>query len=151
MPFSIAFDTPAIVLANARDSYLRERPGFSAAGWANAARYCLQAGVNLEEGLAWAERSVKMGPSFSNLNLQAALLDKLGRRDEALAARTAALPLATDGTFASPLGAVRVSAETPAPTITSRRVSPARRTASSCIAPRNPSQVRIALEATGGA
>jgi tetratricopeptide (TPR) repeat protein len=96
VPFHITFDTPTIVLANARDSYLRDRPGFSAGGWANAASYCLQSGVDLEEGLSWAERAVSMESSFSNLNLQAALLDKLGRATEAVALRAKALPLATE-------------------------------------------------------
>lgn len=96
IPFRVAFDTPNIVLANARDSYLRDRPGFTAAGWANAARYCLQTGLNLEEGLSWAKQSVAMGPSYSNLSLQAALLEKLGRGDEAVALRAQALPLATE-------------------------------------------------------
>jgi tetratricopeptide (TPR) repeat protein len=96
VPFHISFDTPAIVLANARDSYLRDRARFSPEGWANAARYCLQNSVNLEEGLGWAQRSVEMQASFSNLNLAAALFDKLGRASEAVALRERALPLATE-------------------------------------------------------
>jgi hypothetical protein len=93
VPFRIAFDTPNIVLANARDSYLRDLTGFFPQAWANAAAYCLTQGINLEEGLQWAERSLAMDPSFKGYGLKAALLEKLGRASEATAAREAAAPL----------------------------------------------------------
>ncbi|MGQ0552427.1 MAG: DUF2911 domain-containing protein [Planctomycetota bacterium] len=96
VPFRIGFDTHSIVLANARDAYLRDRNGFSWQAWSNAARYCLQNNVNLAEALSWAERSVSMNENFTNRTLQAALLEKLGRGAEAATAREQAWPLATE-------------------------------------------------------
>jgi hypothetical protein len=96
VPFRIAFDTPAIVVANARDSYLRGVAFFSWQGWDNAARYCLNAGVQLEQGLQWAERSVALNANATNLVTQAGLLEKLGRVTEAALLRERAAAMATE-------------------------------------------------------
>src|SRR5262245_58271422 len=64
VPIRISVDTNAVVLDNARNVYLRGIPQFSWDGWNNAARYCLANKINLDEGLAWAQRSVAMGPNF---------------------------------------------------------------------------------------
>lgn len=96
VPIRLAVDTDEIVLDIARDEYLRGLPAFSWQGWNNAAEYCLRNGVNLEEGLAWAERSVQRGANFTNVSTMAALLEELGRLDEAEAARDQALAVATE-------------------------------------------------------
>lgn len=96
VPFRIAFDTHAIVLAHARDEYLRGRAGFTWQGWHSAARYCLANGVELEQGLAWAERAVALSASMTTLGTQAGLLEKLGRAQEAAALQERALSLATE-------------------------------------------------------
>ena len=96
VPFRIEFDTPALVVAYARDNYLRGVAFFSWQGWDNAARYCLAAGVQLEQGLQWAERSVALNANATNLTTQAGLLEKLGRVTEAALLRDRAAGMATE-------------------------------------------------------
>jgi len=50
-----------------------------------AARWCLDNSVNLDEGKAWMQKSVKIQPGFSNLTLQARYEMKDGRKDAAIA------------------------------------------------------------------
>jgi len=90
----IGVDTPQIVLANARENYLRGINKFSWQGWDNAARYCLNNKINLDEALKWAEQSVSMQPGFANMWTQGGLLAALGRNDEATAVKDKAMALA---------------------------------------------------------
>jgi len=48
------------------------------------ARYCLNNNVHLDQGLAWAEQSVRIKETYSNLDAKARLLAKLGRKAEAV-------------------------------------------------------------------
>ncbi len=96
VPVRITTDTHAIVLEGARTSYLRNLPAFSWQGWNNAADYCLRNDVNLEEGLTWAENSVRRVANFTNVSTKAGLLEKLGRAEEAAAAREQALNVTTE-------------------------------------------------------
>ncbi len=89
LPLRIAADTPAIVLAQ-MERELRGVAGFSWAGWNQIAEYALDHNRRLPEALAWAERSADTQPTFANAMTRAALLDRLGRADEATAARDAA-------------------------------------------------------------
>ena len=50
-----------------------------------AARWCLDNNVNLDEGKAWMQKSVKIQPGFSNLTLQARYEMKDGKKDVAIA------------------------------------------------------------------
>jgi len=50
-----------------------------------AARWCLDNNVNLDEGKAWMQKSVKIQPGFSNLTLQARYEMKDGKKDAAIA------------------------------------------------------------------
>lgn len=83
VPFKVAFETKALVIANARDSHLRGPAGFTWQGFNQAANYCLQANMNLEEGLAWADRSVSINENVTNLYVKAGLLAKLNRQKDA--------------------------------------------------------------------
>jgi len=49
------------------------------------ARWCLDNNVNLDEGKAWMQKSVKIQPGFSNLTLQARYEMKDGKKDVAIA------------------------------------------------------------------
>ncbi len=80
---------------------LRGERSFSP-GWQSfnqAAQFCLQNNVNLEEGLKWAEQAATgqfVGEkNFVTLSTKAQLLAKLGRTAEADAAMKEALPLGT--------------------------------------------------------
>jgi len=94
VPVKLSVDTDAIVLAYARNTYLRGVSKFSAAGWDNAAKYCLARNVNLNEALGWAQQSVSMQPGFGNLNTLAGLQSALGKTAEATATREKAMALA---------------------------------------------------------
>jgi hypothetical protein len=95
IPVRIAIDTPGAVLAQME----RERrgvSGFYAEAWDQIAAYALDHGRRTEEALAWADRSIELGPGFSNRMTKAALLDALGRASEADALREAAYAEASE-------------------------------------------------------
>jgi len=74
--------------------------GFTSQGLTIAANWCLQNNYNLEKGLEWATLATNAGfpgdpTSFSALTTKAALLEKLGKADEASAVVKTALPFGT--------------------------------------------------------
>lgn len=78
---------------------IRSDKGFTHLAFVQAAKYCLQKNVNLEEGLFWADKAITesyIGTSnFTTLSLKAKFLEKLGKTDEATALMQKAIPLAT--------------------------------------------------------
>ena len=78
---------------------IRSDKGFTHLAFVQAAKYCLQKNVNLEEGLFWADKAITesyIGTSnFTTLSLKAKFLEKLGKTDEATALMQKATPLAT--------------------------------------------------------
>jgi tetratricopeptide (TPR) repeat protein len=78
---------------------LRTDRGFFWLTWDQAAQWCLQHNVNLEQALQWSDSA--SGPLFGGVNLfqpkatKAQILQKLGRGAEASAIMKQALPLAT--------------------------------------------------------
>jgi tetratricopeptide (TPR) repeat protein len=78
---------------------LRTDKGFIWQSWEQAANWCLQRNVNLEEALLWADSATSPGfegdKSFRAWSTKAQLLEKLGRNDEALTVMKKALPTAT--------------------------------------------------------
>ena len=96
--FKVETDVHGIALQSIRNE-LGHLNGFSWQGWNSAAQYCLQNDVNLEEGLAWANRSITGGfgaqANFTNLQTKSQILDKLGRSDESKEVMGKAIPLAT--------------------------------------------------------
>ena len=79
-------------------SELRTDKGFTWQTWNQAANWCLQNNVNLDQALQWADSAA--GPNFggaTNFQPQATkaqILAKLGRQSEADALMKSALPLA---------------------------------------------------------
>jgi tetratricopeptide (TPR) repeat protein len=77
---------------------LRTQRGFYWLPWQQAAQWCLDRNVNLEQALQWADSA--SGPSFGGSAMfgpkavKAQVLQKLGRGDEAAAIMKEALPLA---------------------------------------------------------
>jgi len=104
VPIKIELDERETVLTHARDSYLRGSAAFSWQGFNQAARYCLQNNVNLEEALAWADKSISMNENVTNLTVKAGLLEKLGKAIEANAVREKALKVATTEAELNTLG-----------------------------------------------
>lgn len=95
IPVRIAVDTPAVVVESLR-AQLRGLPRFGWQGWNQAAAYCLQHDVSLDQGLEWANRSVAINENFTNLSVKAGLLEKKGDAQAAAPLRAKALQLATE-------------------------------------------------------
>jgi len=58
-------------------------PGFFWEGWNQAAIYCYVNGVELEQGLEWADRSIGIAKNVTNTFTKALILSALGKNDEA--------------------------------------------------------------------
>jgi hypothetical protein len=66
-------------------------PGFNYQNWQNAAQFCAENKINLEEALVWADKAIKepfrgavLGrEDFSTLGTKAAVLSAMGRAEEA--------------------------------------------------------------------
>ncbi len=95
VPVRITVDTPAIVVENLRIE-LRGLAQFFWQPWNQAANYCLQKSVDLEEATKWADRSIAIQENFTNLRTKAGLLEKQGDVKTAEALRAKALQIATE-------------------------------------------------------
>jgi hypothetical protein len=89
LPFTISIpDVPQLYVDNMRKE-LENTAGFNWQGWMNAANYCVQNDVNLEEALTWAENAVSLpfigNENFNTLQTKGLVLMKLNRTDEAIA------------------------------------------------------------------
>jgi tetratricopeptide (TPR) repeat protein len=91
----ISVDAKAVTLASIREQ-LRGLPRFSWQGWNGAAAWCLRNKTNLDEASAWADRSISMQPTYTNLRTKAGLLELKGDTAGAAALRERAAPLATE-------------------------------------------------------
>lgn len=78
---------------------LRTEKGFIWQSWAQAADWCLQRNVNLDEALLWADSATSAGfegdKSFRAWTTKAQILEKLGKANEAAAVMKKAMPIAT--------------------------------------------------------
>lgn len=91
VPFRVEVDTPSIVLDRARSELA------TMASWVHpyrAASYAFDEGMVNDEALGWINRSVALQETWWNLSLQARMLAKQGRTDEAQAAAQRALIVA---------------------------------------------------------
>lgn len=82
IPFKVEYDVHSIVIANFKDE-LRSIPGFGWQGLNQAANYCAQNNVELEQGLAWVDRSIANTKNFNNLSTKGQLLTAMGKTSEA--------------------------------------------------------------------
>ncbi len=101
--FQIEVDSPQeVYLANLRNE-LQSQPGFTWQGWNQAANYCLQNNINLEEGLTWAESAINAPfigqENFNTLSTKAQLLMALDRGDEGQETLMAAIEHPTANSF----------------------------------------------------
>lgn len=98
IPFKIEVDYINEQLASFRRQ-LRTEKGFIWESWNQAAQWCLDRNVNLNEALLWADSATSTtfggDKSFIAASTKAQLLDKLGRGDEASALMKKMLPNAT--------------------------------------------------------
>jgi len=98
IPFKIEVDYVKEQLASFRRQ-LRTEEGFIWESWNQAAQWCLQRNVNLDEALLWADSATSTSfggdKSFQAASTKAQILDKLGRGDEAAALMKKMLPTAS--------------------------------------------------------
>ena len=101
VPFRIDVDVDNIVLARLREE-LTSRKGFVPALELQAAQYCLNKNINLEEALAWSRRAVDGfagQKTFITLRNLATAYEKLNRIPEADSTMNEALTIATANQF----------------------------------------------------
>ena len=81
VPFRIEVDVHNLVLASFK-AELTSLPGFNWQGPNQAANYCLNNDVELEQGLQWANQAIQTTENFTTLNTKAQLLAKLNKQAE---------------------------------------------------------------------
>lgn len=92
IPFKVEVDVQKTQLASFRDE-LRGNKGFAWQSWNQAAQYCLQNNINLEEGLSWAKMALLNLPNFQTYSTNALLNEKLGKKAQADSLMKIALPM----------------------------------------------------------
>jgi tetratricopeptide (TPR) repeat protein len=96
VPVGLKFDTPSIVVAYARDTFLRGTAGFNWQGFNQAAQYCLRKNIQLDQALRWADEAISRQENFTTLRTKAALLEKMGKEADAKRLNDRSLTLATE-------------------------------------------------------
>ncbi len=94
--FKIEVDVHKIAVESFRRQ-LSSSPAFTSDGPLNAAKYCLDNGVYLDEAMAWIEKSISAKRSYSNLKIKAELLEKQGKTAESETIMREALELGSAG------------------------------------------------------
>jgi hypothetical protein len=95
VPLAIRIDLGRTVLDQYK-AQLRGLPRFGWQGWNQAANWAGQRGIDLDDALAWADRSIGMNRNFTNLNTKALVLTKKGDTAGADALAKEALSIATE-------------------------------------------------------
>jgi tetratricopeptide (TPR) repeat protein len=94
VPFTVGVNVNEIVAQSLREQ-LRAWSRWMWEGWDEAANYLLDHKGNLEDALQDAKGSIQVEERFDNLLTKSRILDALGRKDEATAARNKALSVAS--------------------------------------------------------
>ncbi|HXA51797.1 MAG TPA: DUF2911 domain-containing protein, partial [Candidatus Acidoferrum sp.] len=92
VPFTVKTE-PTATLANIRNQ-LRNSAQYIWAGFDDAATWCAENKVNLDEALTWADRSIQQEERFENLTTKARILEALHRDTDAKAVRTKSMEVA---------------------------------------------------------
>ncbi len=95
VPIAIKVDVHEIVINNMRDQ-LKNVPGFFAQGHQQAASYCIDNKVHLDDAEIWIEKSIKIQKTFANLNTKSKLLALQGKQSESGAMLKEAMILADE-------------------------------------------------------
>lgn len=95
VPFTIDVDTKAVTFASLKNE-LYGLQQFFWQSWNNAAGWTVRNDYQLDQGLAWADKSISMQKTFPNLRTKAAILEKKGDVKQAEDLRAQALKLATE-------------------------------------------------------
>ena len=81
--FDVALDTAGIYWAYLEKTLAGAGPA-EGTPFAQAARYCLNSGTHLDQGMIWIDRSIQAKATYANLEIKARLLRKAGKTPEAL-------------------------------------------------------------------
>ena len=92
--FPITTDTRAVTLASLKGQ-LRGLSRFSWQGWHNASQWALK-NDELDQALAWADKSISLQPTYPNLTNKAAILEKKKDTKGAADLRAQAMKIATE-------------------------------------------------------
>ena len=95
VPVEIKIDVARTVLDNYK-AQLRGLPRFGWQGWNQAANFAAQNNVDLDDAMAWVDRSIGMNRNFTNLRTKALVLEKKGNTAEAEKLRADAMAIATE-------------------------------------------------------
>jgi tetratricopeptide (TPR) repeat protein len=91
VPFHVAV-AKEVTLQKIRNQ-LRDLAQYHWQGWEEAAAYCLQEKINLDEALKWSDHSIQIEERFDNLMTKGGVLEALNRASDATAVRTRAMEL----------------------------------------------------------
>lgn len=95
LPVEIRIDLARTVLDDYR-AQLRGLPRFGWQGWNQAADFAAQNNIDLDDAMAWVDRSIGMNRNFTNLRTKALVLEKKGNAAEAARLRADAFAIATE-------------------------------------------------------
>src|SRR6266481_7087130 len=90
VPFKVGVNTNEIVQASLHNQ-LRGLSQYTWWGWDDAATYLVDNKLNLDEALKYEDNSIQNEERYENLFTKSRILDALGRKDEANAAKNKAL------------------------------------------------------------
>jgi len=94
VPFKISVDVNNLVKASLQNQ-LQGLAQYTWEGWDDAANYLLAQKYDLDEALQYEETSIRTEPRFDNYLTKSQILDAMGKKDEATAAKNQALARAT--------------------------------------------------------
>lgn len=95
VPIRIEVDTAAVVLTSLQ-SQLRGAAGFNWRAFAQAATWCANHDVGLDQAQAWADRAVALNKGFTSVRAQALVAEKRGDAGRAATLREQAMAAATE-------------------------------------------------------
>ena len=93
VPFKVEVNTHEVVEQNLHNQ-IRGLAQYTWEGWDDAANYLLQEKIDLEEALKYSDRSIQNEARYDNFMTKSNVLEALGRKDDATAARNKALSMA---------------------------------------------------------
>ena len=92
--FDVDVDTAGLYWAYLQKTLAGAKPE-EATPFAQGARYCLNAGTHLDQGMVWIDRSIQAKETYANQEIKAKLLHKVGKSKEAMPYLQKAIVLAT--------------------------------------------------------
>lgn len=95
IPFDIGIDVPETVYQNMKKE-LTGINGFFWQGFNQAAAYCIQNKIHLDDAAKWIDNSISIQKNFTNLNTKAKLLEVQQNNAEASAIKKEALSIADE-------------------------------------------------------